>query len=116
MLAGMPRGPKACDPSKIFRLADANNSELTKAIFEANHGDAVCSWGQARRRYNQHVASKAEAKPKPMARSKDTSKGATTQVVAIKTSHQAAVARGNKERRFEAYQEQHKADTLEAGE
>ena len=53
-------------------------------------------------------------KPKP--KSKDTRKGATTQVVAIKTSHQAAVARGNKERRFEAYQEQHKADTLEAGE
>ena len=76
----MGRTPGNLD--NIFELADDNNFTLTRAIFDANCGADVCSWGNAQRRYKLRVAAATApaAAQRPAPPPKEARKGATTQV------------------------------------
>jgi hypothetical protein len=113
--AGM--GRTASDLGHIFKLADANNNTLTKKIFTDAGGEDVTSWGNAQRRYKQESQARPSATRKRQSAPRiEERTGGTTQVQARQTPHQAAITRANKDRRFEAYSEVHKAATREADE
>ena len=54
-------GRTPADLSSIFKLADRTAGGLSKELFEAQGGPGLCSWGNAQRRYHQHVAAAGAA-------------------------------------------------------